>query len=70
MLNCWLKDKCLERTLKVADTPDIRRWLLRFGPDAEVVEPAGLREALRHCTAPDFVDTGLMVFTPPRPPPH
>ncbi len=43
----WLKDKRLELTLKVADTPDIRRWLLGFGPDAEVVEPPGLREALR-----------------------
>lgn len=43
----WLRDKRLEMTLKVADTPDIRRWLLGFGPDAEVVEPAGLRETLR-----------------------
>jgi len=43
----WLKDKRLEMTLKVADTPEIRRWLLGFGPDAEVVEPAALREALR-----------------------
>ncbi|MFZ1061625.1 MAG: WYL domain-containing protein [Candidatus Rokuibacteriota bacterium] len=43
----WLKDKRLEVTLKVADTPDIRRWLLGFGPEAEVAEPAALREALR-----------------------
>ena len=43
----WLKDKRLEMTLKVGDTPDIRRWLLGFGPDAEVVEPGALREALR-----------------------
>jgi len=43
----WLKDKRLEMALKVADTPDIRRWLLGFGLDAEVVEPAALREALR-----------------------
>jgi predicted DNA-binding transcriptional regulator YafY len=43
----WVRDNRLELTLKVADTPDIRRWLLGFGPDAEVVEPPGLREALR-----------------------
>src|SRR3990172_7179341 len=43
----WLQDKRLEMTLKVGDTPDIRRWLLGFGPETEVVEPAGLREALR-----------------------
>jgi predicted DNA-binding transcriptional regulator YafY len=43
----WLGDRRLEMTLRVADTPEIRRWLAGFGPDAEVLEPAGLREALR-----------------------
>jgi predicted DNA-binding transcriptional regulator YafY len=38
----WLPGKRLELTLKVADTPEIRRWLLGFG--AEVLEPPALRE--------------------------
>jgi predicted DNA-binding transcriptional regulator YafY len=37
----------LELTLQVADTLEVRRWILGFGPEAEVVEPAALREALR-----------------------
>jgi predicted DNA-binding transcriptional regulator YafY len=37
----------LEMTLRVADTLEVRRWILGFGPDAEAVEPAALREALR-----------------------
>ena len=43
----WLPGKRLELTLKVADTPEIRRWLLGFGAEAEVLEPPALREALR-----------------------
>ncbi len=43
----WLPGKRLEMTLKVADTPEIRRWLLGFGDDAEVLEPSALRETLR-----------------------
>ena len=31
----------------MADTLEVRRWILGYGPDAEVVEPGGLREALR-----------------------
>jgi hypothetical protein len=34
-------------TLQVADTLEVRRWILGFGPDAEVLEPAALREAMR-----------------------
>jgi hypothetical protein len=34
-------------TLHVADTLEVRRWILGYGVQAEVVEPAGLREALR-----------------------
>jgi predicted DNA-binding transcriptional regulator YafY len=37
----------LEMTLKVADTVEVRRWILGFGPDAEALQPASLREALR-----------------------
>jgi len=31
----------------VADTLEVRRWLLGFGTDADVVAPTALREALR-----------------------
>jgi len=34
-------------TLRVADTLEVRRWILGYGTDAEVLEPDGLREALR-----------------------
>jgi hypothetical protein len=34
-------------TLRVADTLEVRRWILGFGPEAEVLEPASLRDALR-----------------------
>jgi predicted DNA-binding transcriptional regulator YafY len=37
----------LEVTLRVADTLEVRRWILGFGSEAEVLEPAALREALR-----------------------
>jgi len=37
----------VELTLRVADTLEVRRWILGFGPEAEVVEPAALRDALR-----------------------
>jgi predicted DNA-binding transcriptional regulator YafY len=37
----------LEMTLRVADTLEVRRWILGFGPEAEVREPAALREAVR-----------------------
>jgi predicted DNA-binding transcriptional regulator YafY len=42
-----LEDGRLELTLRVADTLEVRRWLLGFGVQAEVVEPAALREAIR-----------------------
>jgi len=34
-------------TLTVADTLEVRRWILGYGVQAEVVAPATLREALR-----------------------
>ena len=37
----------MEMTLLVADTLEIRRWALGYGPEAEVVMPASLREAIR-----------------------
>src|SRR5438552_6527043 len=37
----------LALTLQVADTLEVRRWILGYGIQAEVVEPASLREALR-----------------------
>ena len=37
----------LALTLRVADTVEVRRWVLGFGSDAEVILPAELREALR-----------------------
>jgi predicted DNA-binding transcriptional regulator YafY len=42
-----LPDGRVELTMRVADTLEVRRWILGYGVEAEVVEPAGLREALR-----------------------
>jgi predicted DNA-binding transcriptional regulator YafY len=42
-----LDDGRLELTLRVADTLEVRRWILGYGVQAEIVEPDSLREALR-----------------------
>lgn len=42
-----LPDGRVELTLRVADTLEVRRWILGFGAEAEVLEPETLREALR-----------------------
>jgi predicted DNA-binding transcriptional regulator YafY len=42
-----LPDGRVEMTLVVADTLEVRRWILGYGVQAEVVAPEGLREALR-----------------------
>jgi predicted DNA-binding transcriptional regulator YafY len=42
-----LSDGRLEFTVRVADTLEIRRWVLGYGPDAEVVQPASLRNTLQ-----------------------
>jgi predicted DNA-binding transcriptional regulator YafY len=42
-----LPDGRVEMTLTVANTLDVRRWILGYGMQAEVVAPEGLREALR-----------------------
>ena len=34
-------------TLQVADTLELRRWVLSFGADAEVLAPQSLREEIR-----------------------
>jgi predicted DNA-binding transcriptional regulator YafY len=41
-----LPDGRLEVTLRVADTLELRRWVLGYGPEAEVTEPVAMREAL------------------------
>jgi predicted DNA-binding transcriptional regulator YafY len=42
-----LPDGRLEVSLRVADTFEVRHWILGYGRDAEVIEPAMLREQLR-----------------------
>jgi predicted DNA-binding transcriptional regulator YafY len=42
-----LPDGRLELTLRVADTLEVRRWILGYGVQAELIEPPSLREALR-----------------------
>jgi predicted DNA-binding transcriptional regulator YafY len=42
-----LPDGRLEMTLRVADTLEVRRWLLGYGAEVEVLEPPRLREVLR-----------------------
>lgn len=37
----------LELTLQVADTQEVRRWILGWGAQAEVIQPTAMREALR-----------------------
>jgi predicted DNA-binding transcriptional regulator YafY len=46
-----LADGRLELTLRVADTLEVRRWILGYGSDAEVVQPASLRDALQQQAA-------------------
>jgi WYL domain len=67
-----LDDGRLEVTLRVADTLEVRRWILGYGVHAEALEPATLREALR-------ADAEALVATAsprsggrwqPRPPPR
>ena len=33
--------------LKVAETSEIRRWVMQFGSEAEVIKPASLRKAVK-----------------------
>jgi predicted DNA-binding transcriptional regulator YafY len=43
-----LPDGRLEMTLRVADTLEVRRWLLGYGAEVEVLEPPRLREVVQH----------------------
>jgi predicted DNA-binding transcriptional regulator YafY len=42
-----LPDGRLEMTMRVPDTLELRRWLLGYAAEAEVLEPPRLRETLR-----------------------
>src|SRR5204862_1695765 len=42
-----LPDGRLELSLQVADTQEVRRWILGWGAQAEVLHPIAMREALR-----------------------
>ncbi|MGH2369823.1 MAG: WYL domain-containing protein, partial [Chloroflexota bacterium] len=68
-----LPDGRLELSLRVADTLEVRRWILGYGPDAEVVEPGTLREFLRqdaevlaHMLAPMRIPAGPIERPSPR----
>ncbi|OGK81758.1 MAG: hypothetical protein A2X53_13115 [Candidatus Rokubacteria bacterium GWA2_70_23] len=43
----YLTDGRLELTPHVAATLEVRRWILGYGVQAEVLEPAAMREALQ-----------------------
>jgi WYL domain len=66
-----LDDGRLEVTLRVADTLEVRRWILGYGVHAEALEPATLLEALR-ADAEALVDrlTRSGGRWQPRPPPR
>ena len=42
-----LRDGRVEMTLHVADTLEVRRWILGYGAEAEILQPERLREAVR-----------------------
>ena len=44
-------DGSLELTMEVGGTAELRSWVLSFGPDAEVLEPPGLRAEVRRALA-------------------
>jgi predicted DNA-binding transcriptional regulator YafY len=58
-----LPDGRVEMTLLVADTLEVRRWILGYGVEAEVMAPEGLREALR-----SEAEMIAAMLTPKRPP--
>jgi len=43
----WLRDGGLDLTLRVADTLELKRWVLGFGREVQVLEPTALRDAIR-----------------------
>jgi predicted DNA-binding transcriptional regulator YafY len=42
-----LPDGGLEMSFRVAGLDEIKRWILSFGPEAQVLEPAKLKEMVR-----------------------
>lgn len=40
-------DGSLELSFEVAGLDEIKRWVLSFGPEAQILEPAKLREMIR-----------------------
>jgi predicted DNA-binding transcriptional regulator YafY len=43
-----LSDGSLEMTFRVAGLDEIKRWILSFGPEAEVIEPRSFRETVQN----------------------
>jgi predicted DNA-binding transcriptional regulator YafY len=43
----WLPGGELILTLDVADTAEVKGWILGFGQEAEVLEPTSLRQEIR-----------------------
>ncbi len=41
------RDGSLELTLTVSHLLEVRRWVMGYGPECEVLEPAQLREEVR-----------------------
>lgn len=41
------RDGSVVLTMRVADTLELRRWVLSFGSEAEVLEPESLRQEIR-----------------------
>jgi len=57
-----LRDGALEMTFRVAGLDEIKRWVLSFGPEAFVLEPAMLKEIIRsdlHKSLGQYKITGI-----------
>jgi predicted DNA-binding transcriptional regulator YafY len=67
-------DGSLLMSLEVADTLELKRWILGFGQEAEVLEPKELREAIRQ-EAEGLIERYAGALkgrrkAPPKPPPE
>lgn len=54
-------------SMRVADTLELRRWVLSFGSEAEVLEPESLREQIRHEAQALFDQLERWDFAPDQP---